>query len=210
MDTDDIRPFILLAVVFLIITGLGFIFKADLTETEAEFSDWFSSCFASGLMDSVSRAVDIAGGLPVVAGLSVLMMLFPRTRFIGTVCLLVSVIAWAADSFLLKPIVERPRPYDYFEVDVVSNWSHYSYVSGHAVATSAFAAALYAYSRKMSLVFFGYSAFVCFMRVYSLSHYLSDVMMGAVFGVCFALILATAAERFSLRFWKRVRPAEGS
>jgi membrane-associated phospholipid phosphatase len=209
METDEFRPLFLLAIVFLFVTGLGFLFKADLTGPDADFSDWLSSTFSSGILDSVSRAVDVAGGIPVLIALSVLMMLFPRTRIIGTVCLVVSVVAWAADSFLLKLIVARPRPYDYFEADVLSHWSQYSYVSGHAVATSAFAAALYAFSKKLSLVFFAYSAFVCFMRVYSLSHYLSDVFMGAVFGICFALILASWAETFSQRFWGRVRPSAG-
>ena len=120
--------------------------------------------------------------------LSLLLLTHSRTRRMGYAALLALCLGFAVNNLLLKPWVDRIRPW----VDVpglvplISYDPHHSFPSGHTCA--AFAAGLvwakmlpWRALRYLALL----SAFLMgFSRLYVGVHYPSDVLVGALVGAC--------------------------
>lgn len=100
-------------------------------------------------------------------------------------------------NFILKNIFARPRPVSYLLDDV----SGYSFPSSHAMCAVAFYGLLCLFvcntfkSKAMKRLFIILTSILIlaigFSRIYLQAHYLSDVIMGIVFGVLCLLIFIT-------------------
>jgi undecaprenyl-diphosphatase len=76
--------------------------------------------------------------------------------------------------------------------DVLEDWS--SLPSDHAIMLFALATSIWLYSRRLGLLFYGWSVlFGCLPRMYAGYHYASDVIVGALIGV----VVALCVERFA-------------
>jgi undecaprenyl-diphosphatase len=109
-------------------------------------------------------------------------------------------------SFVVKFWLERPRPcHVLHQVHLlVSCGSGYSFPSSHAVNNFAGALILAFFFPRAKWWFFGIAALVAFSRVYVGVHYPSDVIGGAVIGLCCAgsvLLLFLGGEKL----WYRIR-----
>ncbi len=92
----------------------------------------------------------------------------------------------------IKNATGRARP----SVKVNLGWNgpstqekYHSFASGHTAATSAFFVALLLARRRIGLVLLPIPALIAFSRLYLNAHHLSDVVFGAVLGVCCAWVV---------------------
>lgn len=101
---------------------------------------------------------------------------------------------------ILKHIIARPRPkmlpeYDFTWLSFGAEW--HSMPSGHTMTTFAWLACILPfYSLKVRLFLVVAASLIGFSRVGIGAHYLSDVLVGAVLGYVFGMVLR---EKFKLR-----------
>jgi len=92
---------------------------------------------------------------------------------------------------LIIAFVHRPRPYDagitHLIIDRSADWS---FPSDHATASVAIAAA-FAMQRlpRRTMLFALLTLLICWSRIYVGTHYLSDVLGGALVGIVFAVLV---------------------
>lgn len=135
--------------------------------------------------------------------LSVLLLLISKTRKIGASCSVSLVYHLLICNITLKPLIARPRPFDFFEhfsADslLISAPLDYSFPSGHTAACFAFSTAVFMYNRKWGIVSFVLSAIMGYSRLYLSVHYPTDVLGGIVVGiVCGVLAVKTTNSLYS-------------
>lgn len=113
--------------------------------------------------------------------------------------ILVNILKWIAGRY--RPIVfleEGLFGFSFFGI----GYEFTSFPSGHATAVFSLAYALSIFYPKYRVLFFVIAAVVASSRVILTSHYLSDVIFGAFFGIAFVYLLK---EIFDWRGWRLVQ-----
>lgn len=117
--------------------------------------------------------------------LSVLMLCFKSTRKAGVTALLALVVGFIFTNVLLKPMVQRTRPWLVVEglTALIAEGDPHSFPSGHTCAAFAAALAWRPYLSKR----WGNTALVCAVlmglsRLYVGVHFPTDVLAGALVG----------------------------
>lgn len=132
--------------------------------------------------------------------LSVILLLFKKTRKCGFAMLIAIVIGALITNVCIKNIVGRPRPYA-DETSIYYQWwleighgvEHEiaSFPSGHATASFAAMTALFIFlNKKYSWLGLVLASLIGFSRNYIFVHYPSDILAGIIVGVCAALLAA--------------------
>lgn len=129
--------------------------------------------------------------------LSALLMLWPKTRRIGTAMLLALGLGALITNLCLKPLVLRPRPYtvegsvyrEFWSLLGCHTESDYSFPSGHTTAAMAAATALF-FETKKSRSWPALLFPVCMglSRIYISVHYCTDVLGGVAAGLAGAIL----------------------
>ena len=123
--------------------------------------------------------------------LTVLLLLFPRTRKAGLTAAVALVLSLLGTNLMLKPLVERPRPWLDVAglIPLVVEKDPASFPSGHTSAAFAFAAAMVAAlpwkAGKGAAV--AVAVLMGFSRLYVGVHYPTDVLCGALLGLLYGL-----------------------
>lgn len=157
--------------------------------------------FLDTVMPFITRFGD--GGVFWIV-LSVLLIIFKRTRRMGVCMGLSLLIGFITGNLLLKNIIARIRPYDInTEIEIlVKHLSDYSFPSGHTLASFEAATAITLNNKKWGVFALILAFLIALSRLYLYVHYPSDVIFGAVLGVAIAFlakyIIDKADNRFSL------------
>ena len=136
------------------------------------------------------------GLLGIVVGL--ICLLFRKTRKTG-VCVLGAVVVGAIITNLtVKDLVARPRPFQSEILDFAAWWQYigapsvgeFSFPSGHTTSAVASMTALCFLQRKWKVMVpaISFAVLTGISRNYLMVHYPTDVIAGAVVGLCSALI----------------------
>ncbi len=146
---------------------------------------WFTysgTFYAWAILAAVLYAIERTVGLPIPEPLLLLK------------CLLAPLVAWLTSS-VVKKLTSRPRP-----ANAIPGFqaltripSDSSFPSGHAAAAWAFTMALARDHHPMAPVVGMWAAFVSFSRFYLGVHYLSDVLVGSLWGLAWGIILTPGA-----------------
>ncbi len=165
--------------------------------------DWIQANLQSSLMDTIMPIITLFGeaGIFWIAW-AVLMLLIPKTRKIGLgmgIALLLGVLIC---NVTLKPLVQRPRPYDFVETNyqviiklLIERQSDFSFPSGHTIASFEAATVLLLNDKRMGIPAMILAILVSFSRLYLYVHYPSDVIFSVFAGILFALIGNALAKK---------------
>ena len=164
--------------------------------------DWIQAHLQCGFLDAVMPIVTLfgEGGIFWIAW-AVLMLVFPKTRKTGIAMGIALVMGVLICNVTLKPLVARPRPYDFqyenfgITIKLLIDAQHdYSFPSGHTIASFEAAIPLMIY------------VLVTFSRLYLYVHYPTDVIFSIIVGTAFAFIGNALAEKIAQRL---PAPAKG-
>ena len=160
------------------------------------------------------------GGIPLII-LSLILMLFSRTRRYGTAMLFGLAIGALITNCCLKILIARARPYSeetkaFFNTDLYQKlWmtvgqnveSDKSFPSGHTTAAFASMTALFLTgNKKYSWAAFIFAFLMAVARIYLVVHFASDVLAGIVVGVLGGILGTLLAGLIPDRFYDSPRP----
>lgn len=132
------------------------------------------------------------------------LLFFPKTRKAGWMTLLSMLLCYLFNDHVLKPLVERPRPFLSLDtLDTLVTWpGSHSFPSGHACSSVAAAATFWQGLKGKGVDWFRYLAVVLavlmvFSRMYVGVHYPTDVLAGSLVGFAgSSLIWITLNRRY--------------
>ncbi len=117
--------------------------------------------------------------------LSIGLLAFAKTRFLGKVCLLSLLLEVLAVTFTLKPLIDRVRPCmtEALQAPLAQAcYTNPSFPSGHTAAAFAVAAAILCVNKTWGMIALMSAALMGFTRLYFFVHFPSDVLAGAIVG----------------------------
>ena len=138
--------------------------------------------FLNALVPRISSLGD--AGLIWIA-LSILLLLFPKTRKAGLAAGIALLFMLITGNMILKPLVARLRP---FTVNtavelLIPPPTDYSFPSAHTYASFASASAIFRNNRKIGIPALILASLIAFSRLYLYVHYPTDVLFGILFGI---------------------------
>ena len=138
--------------------------------------------FLNALVPRISSLGDV--GLIWIA-LSILLLLFPKTRKAGLASGIALLFMLITGNMILKPLVARLRP---FTVNtavelLIPPPTDFSFPSGHTYASFASASAIFRNNRKIGIPALILASLIAFSRLYLYVHYPTDVLFGILFGI---------------------------
>lgn len=148
--------------------------------------DWIQSVFQSSFLDEIMVRITMLGNGGILwIALTLLLLLFPKTRMAGWAMLAALAVEAAVCNGILKPLVGRARP---FEVNheiqlLIPPPLDPSFPSGHTGASFAAAFALFFKRNRLWIPLAILAVLMAGSRLYLYVHYPTDVLAGAFLGI---------------------------
>ncbi len=164
------------------------------------------------------------GGIPLII-LSLILMLFRRTRRYGTAMLFGLAIGALITNCFLKILIARPRPYsdetkNFFGIDLYQeHWllvgqnieSDKSFPSGHTTAAFAAMTAVFLTGKKsISWTAYIFAVLMAIARIYLVVHFASDVLGGIIVGIAGGILGTLLAKKLPEAYYSKSLPFERS
>ena len=123
------------------------------------------------------------------------LLLFRKTRRTGIGMLLALLMGLLLCNLTLKPLCQRPRPYDY-QYDVfgrvipliIERQHDFSFPSGHTIASFEAAGVIVMNNKKWGTAALILACLIAFSRMYLYVHYPTDVLTSVVLGLILAFL----------------------
>ena len=206
------RSFVLLTILFLILTWLVF---SGVTESfDQNVTLFFSENVGNPTLDIFMQYITESGDVFNMLIFGIVMLIIPKTRRIGITLMILIVLSTLLTGYI-KCGVDRDRPdfdYDGVEFPVEISRDTFalfceggfdaSYPSGHAARAMIFGIILgYALSERFprgAYLLFLYPVMISLSRVYVLQHYPMDVIGGTIIGVMLAGVMANRTKLYKI------------
>lgn len=187
---------------------------------ELDFLRWVvDHLHPSAAVDWVMKIITVMGDMAVIWFLlAIVMLFFKGFRKTGIVMIVGLVFVAGFNLYILKPIINRPRPflddpylasyvYGFFESSGLFKVPDgASFMSGHALSAFISAATIAHYHKKLAIPAYIFGAIVAFTRLYFVVHYPTDTLAGAATGVLFAYLLIILADKIEVQIRNRKEP----
>lgn len=135
------------------------------------------------------------------------LLAFPKTRRAGLAVSCALLLEVLCCNLLLKPLVARPRPYTYRDLQLlIPALEDYSFPSGHTAASFAAASALFFRRSRLWIPAFALAVLLGFTRLYLYVHFPTDVLCGALLGALAGFAGCLLAGRLEHLRANRPRP----
>lgn len=172
--------------------------------------DWIQSTMQSGFMDTIMPIITIFGDAGIFWMIcAALLAFFPKTRRIGFGMAFAMALGLLICNIILKPLVARPRPYDFQILELKKVWtdfllagklligeqSDFSFPSGHTIASFEACTVLMLGDKRMGIPATILAILIAFSRLYLYVHYPTDVIVSVFLGILFGFIGYAIAKR---------------
>ena len=164
--------------------------------------EWIAHNLQYPFLDSVMPLITQLGDAGIVWILVAAVLLFlPKHRTSGLGILFALIIGFLVCNVILKPLVARPRPYDYLlthfgkTVTLLIEAQHdFSFPSGHTIASFEAATVLILDRKKIAIPCLFLACLIAFSRLYLYVHYPTDVLASILLGSAIALLGSRLAQ----------------
>ena len=176
-----------------------------LMEIESAILLWIQNNLRCAFLTPVMRVITTLGnGGAFWIALTVLLLIFRRTRRIGVCCAASMLLTLLVVNLCIKPLAARTRPYELIEglQILVSRPHDYSFPSGHSANSLTCAWTIFRLApKKYGVPALVLAVLIALSRLYVGVHYPTDVLCGAAIGVAAAL----AGVRIARMPWRRAK-----
>jgi len=162
---------------------------------ESGIMEWFSSIHGTPL-DILFEGLSYSATAGIVWLALGALIIWKGRRTDGASMMLSVVLALCICDLVLKPIIDRDRPFDDLDLDVlVALPTTSSFPSGHAASAFAGAVSVLMIDRKWGIAALTFAALVALSRIYVCAHWPTDVIAGALLGAAVAAAVFYAVRR---------------
>ena len=170
--------------------------------------DWIAANLWNPVLDVLMPLITLLGDAGIFwIAIAVVLLCTKKYRKVGLGMGIALVIGLLVCNVTLKPLVMRPRPYDY-QADVfhkiipllVEKQHDFSFPSGHTVASFEAAVVIALNNRKWGIAAVVLAVLIAFSRLYLYLHYPTDVLASVVLGTAFAFLGNFLAGKIMDRF----------
>ena len=173
--------------------------------------EWIAAHLRCGFLDGVMPVVTKLGDAGIFwILLSVVLLLIPKYRKAGLSMGIALLIGLVVCNITLKPLIARPRPYDYQlahfgkTIELLIAAPHdFSFPSGHTLASFEAATALLLHNRKWGICAIVLASVIAFSRLYLYVHYPTDVLFALVMGIAFGFLGTWIVKKLSQRYARK-------
>ncbi len=173
-------------------------------------SRWFFETFSGNKpLTMIMRILTEMGSAWFIIATIVILLCFKKTRKLGIFAAYACLLAYVTNNLIIKNIVQRARP---FEVDnslsAMCNLvgyefpNGYSMASGHSTASMALAFMVFMFNKKVGIFTILASVIVGLTRIYLCVHFLTDVIVGFIIGIIFAISVYYLLEYIYKKYLK--------
>lgn len=158
--------------------------------------DWIAANLWNPVLDTLIPLITLLGDAGIFwIAIAVALLFTKKYRKVGLGMAIALVIGLLVCNVTLKPLVMRPRPYDY-QADVfhkiipllVEKQHDFSFPSGHTIASFEAATVIAINHKKWGIGALVLAALIAFSRMYLYLHYPTDVLASVVLGIAFAYL----------------------
>ncbi len=156
--------------------------------------------FHNNILDSIMIFISSLNNNGYICIAATFILLCSRKyRKIGLTCVAALIIMQISGNMIIKPALERLRPYEINRVDLlIPTPKGSSFPSGHTYSAFAWAMSIFMWNRKWGTVSLIFAALIGFSRMYLYVHFPTDVLGGAVLGVADGIICYFVFKNFIL------------
>lgn len=170
--------------------------------------EWIAANLRCAFLDAVMPVITVLGDAGIFwIALAVIMLFFPKYRKTGLAMGAALLIGLLICNVTLKPLIARPRPYDYQlthfgkTIELLIAAQHdFSFPSGHTLASFEAATVLMIRSKKMGIPALILATLIAFSRMYLYVHYPTDVLFSVVLGIGIAFLGNWLVEKLYSHF----------
>ena len=167
--------------------------------------DWIQANIANDFLDAFMPIITAFGNGGIFwMACAAVMLIFPKTRKTGLAMGIALVLGLIFCNFLLKPLVNRPRPFKVLEDMgiiiqlLIKEPGPHSFPSGHTIASFEAGVAMLLGNKKLGIPAFILAILIAFSRLYLYVHYPTDVIASIILGTLFAFIGHFVAKKIPL------------
>ncbi|MDO4287967.1 MAG: phosphatase PAP2 family protein [Eubacterium sp.] len=164
---------------------------------------WIQEHLRNGVLDTFFKLFTHLGDFGVFwIVLTALLLLRPQTRYTGIVMALSLLASVLLTEAIIKPLVDRPRPFEIFPLELlVSAPQSSSFPSGHSSASFASATAFFLTQKKgcWRWLLLVTAALIALSRLYLFVHNPTDVLAGTLLGIAAGWLCSLMLGRTSLK-----------
>ena len=184
-----------------------------MAQFEANILYWIQNNLRTPFLNGFATVLGMLGELGILwIVLTLILMAMKKTRRLGVFCGISILLTFITVTLIVKPIVNRPRPYAVFDylttVGIVPHDS--SFPSGHASNAFACAWVLFRKDRgRLGIPALIVAILISLSRVFCGIHYPSDVLCGALIGIIMSEVSIRAFRRPVKKLFKRFPKLRG-
>ena len=170
--------------------------------------DWIASRLWCPALDALMPVITALGDSGIFwMAIAAVLLLFKKTRRVGLGMGFAMVMGLLLCNLTLKPLCQRPRPYDY-QLDVfgrlipliIDRQHDFSFPSGHTIASFEAAGVIFLNNKKWGATALALASLIAFSRLYLYVHYPTDVLVSIVLGLALAVLGNWLARRVPDRY----------
>jgi len=158
--------------------------------------DWIALHLQSTFGDKLMPVITVLGDAGILwIALTLVFLCTQKYRRIGFGMGFALLIGLLVCNVTLKPLIARPRPYDYQleqfgrHIPLLISAPHdFSFPSGHTLASFEAAVVLALNSKKFGIPALILASLISFSRLYLYVHYPTDVLFSIALGICFGYL----------------------
>ena len=177
------------------------VFSNEIMQADVVGYRLISTYLISDVVTPIAKLITNFGGTICLISLSIIFLVTIKDKKIGGFIALNLIIA-ALLNFILKNILQRPRPTEYRIIDQ----SGYSFPSGHSMVSMAFYGFLiylifkFVQNKKIKYLLISFLTILIILigisRIYLGVHYTSDVLAGFLISISYLILYTSIIEKY--------------